>query len=169
MTAAAPGAGWERAVARAGEIAAADRQPALCTDRHWDWVAIRGLLAVVLQALAAQGRRSVDDVPLEEVLQHCDRGPEHLRGLAVPLVGERLAYALDTDPGTVEHPADPPISTWLWLTRTWPRVPWADAPGPAQYDGMLRGISLGHPGAAVDVLPGWAARAVAASMADSSS
>ncbi|MFJ9900031.1 hypothetical protein ACIQPR_42550 [Streptomyces sp. NPDC091280] len=44
--------GRTQALARAGPITASRQPPALCTERHWDYVGIRGILAVVLQALA---------------------------------------------------------------------------------------------------------------------
>jgi hypothetical protein len=160
--------GWEQALARAGRIVATIQPPALCTERHWDFV---GILAVVLQALAEQTGRGVDEVPLEEVLQHCERGTEHVRDLVVPLVGEQLAHSLDTAPeATVPAVGDPPVATWLWLTRLWPPVPPDDVDGlppykPRRHDGMTRGIAPNHPGAALDLLTGWATDAADAAMA----
>ncbi|MGW0315965.1 hypothetical protein [Streptomyces flavidovirens] len=60
------------------------------------------------------------------------------------------------------------MATWLWLTRLWPPVPPDDNDGLApdrprqRWDGMSRGIARNHPGAAVDLLTGWAADAAAA-------
>lgn len=162
--------GWERALARAGRIAAAGRPPALCTDRHWDHVGIRGILAVVLQVLADQKARSVDEVPLQEVRDGCEQGAVHVRDLAVLLVGEELARSLDTDP-TVSVPAgrEHPVAMWLWLTRLWPPAVPDDIDGVPPYraqrwDGMTRGIARNHPGAAVDLLTAWAADAAMAAL-----
>jgi hypothetical protein len=162
--------GWQQALTRAGRIVATIQQPALCTENHWDYVGIRGILAVVLQALAEQTGRDIDEVPLEDVLQHSERGADHVRDLAVPLVGERLAHSLDTAPEVaVPAAGDPPLATWLWLTRLWPPVPPDDVDGlppykPRLHDGMIRGIARNHPGAALDLLTGWAADAVEAAM-----
>jgi hypothetical protein len=163
--------GWSRALARARQITASLQPPALCTEQNWDYVGIRGLLAVVLQALADQTGRSPDDVPLQELVRHCEQGSRHVRDLAVALVGEDLAYSLDTDPeAPVPTAGDPPLATWLWLTRLWPPEPPDDVDGlpPSRprprWDGMTRGIARGNPGAAVDLLPIWAADAAAAAM-----
>ncbi|KUO04571.1 hypothetical protein [Streptomyces caeruleatus] len=162
---------WEQALARAGLIAAADQPPALCTEAHWDYVGIRGVLAVVLQALAQQTGRTPEDVPLEVLQRHCERGPGHVRDLAVVLVGDSLAYSLDTDPAApVPAAGDPARATWLWLTRLWPPEPPDDVDGlpPSRprprWDGMPRGIARGNPGAAVDLLPLSAADAATAAM-----
>ena len=165
-------ASWQSTLARAEEIAAAGFMPALRSDRHWDWVGVRGVLAVVLQALAEQTGRTPEEVPLAELLEHCEQGAGHIRDLAAVLVGEQLAHSLDADT-TAQTPAAgaPLTATWLWLTRLWPpAVP--DAPGGLppmghrQYGGMTRGIGRGHPGAAVDVLPDWVAHAVATAMSE---
>lgn len=162
--------GWERALIRAGRITAVDQPPALCTDLHWDYVGIRGVLAVVLQALAQQTGRSPDDVPLQDLWQHCDHGADHVRELAAALFGD-LAYSLDTAPDApVPTAEDPPVATWLWLTRLWPPAPPDDVDGlpparpPQRWDGMTRGIARGNPGAAVDLLPISAADAAAAAI-----
>ncbi|MFJ8387829.1 hypothetical protein ACIQ9Q_25630 [Streptomyces sp. NPDC094438] len=42
----------------------------LCTDPHWDYGGVRGILAVVLQALVAQTGRRPEDVSLEQLLEH---------------------------------------------------------------------------------------------------
>ncbi|MDF3142146.1 MULTISPECIES: hypothetical protein [unclassified Streptomyces] len=165
--------GWEQALARAGRIGAAGQPPALCTELHWDYVGIRGVLAVVLQALAQQTGRAPENVPLEELQQHCERGPGHIRDLAVTLVGEDLAYSLDTRPeAPVPAAGDPPGAMWLWLTRLWPPEPPDDVddlppsrPRP-RWDGMSRGIARGNPGAAVDLLALAAADAAAAAAMD---
>jgi hypothetical protein len=156
---------WEQALTRAGGIVATIQPPALCTEAHWDLVGIRGILAIVLQTLAEQTGCGVGEVPLEEVLQHCERGAEHIRDLVVPLVGEHLAHSRDTAPDAgVPAAGDPPVATWLWLTRFWPPVPPDDVDGlppykPRRYDGMIRGIAPNHPGTALDLLTGWAADA----------
>jgi len=161
---------WQRALARAEEIAAASVPPALRNDNDWDWVGIRGVLATVLQALAEQTGRTPDEVPLEELLRHCDLGARHIRDLAAILVGEELAHSLDTAPAAPTPDATASLmATWLWLTRLWPPAVPVDpsglvVAGYTQYGGMARGVGHGHPGAAVDVLPGWAARAVAIAM-----
>ncbi|MET9518242.1 hypothetical protein [Streptomyces sp. NPDC002994] len=136
---------------------------------YWDYVGIRGVLATVLKALADQSGRAVDDVPLDELEQHCAQGPAHVRDLAAAVVGEHLAHSLDTDPSAaVPGPGASPVATWLWLTRLWPPVPPDDIDGlPAdrprqRWDGMSRGIARNHPGAAVDLLTGGAADAAAA-------
>ncbi|MET9366122.1 hypothetical protein ABZX93_35200 [Streptomyces sp. NPDC006632] len=112
-------------------------------------MAIRGVVAVVLQALAAQTAVSPADVPLRDVLEALQHGSEHVRRIAEP--GARTAT------GSAE--------TWRWLTRTWPRT---SAAGPrdlrAQYGGMSRGIGAGHTGAAVDTVTAWAARAAERAM-----
>ncbi|MFF2852071.1 hypothetical protein ACFVT5_37960 [Streptomyces sp. NPDC058001] len=92
---------WSRALTRAGHIAAADQPLVLCSDRNWDFVGIRAIIAVVLHALADRTGCSPDDVPLLELLEHCERGARHVRELAVPLVGEQLAVsvAVDLPPG----------------------------------------------------------------------
>ncbi|MFD3932641.1 hypothetical protein [Streptomyces sp. NPDC058614] len=162
--------GWSRSLARAGQIAAAAQPAGLCTDRHWDFVGIRGVLAVVLQALADRTGRDPEDVLLEELLEHCEQGAGHVRTLAVALVGEQLAHSVDTDPEAgVPAAGDSPVATWLWLTRLWPPPVPDDVDGlpplrARRHDGMIRGIARGHPGAAVDLLPGWAADAVAATL-----
>jgi len=164
--------GWDQALARAGQITASLQPPALCTERHWDFVGIRGVLAVVLQSLAHQTDRSPRDVPLEALLWHCEQGGGHVRDLVVPLVGGQLAHSIDADPEAgVPAAGDPPVATWLWLTRLWPPPVPDDVDGlPPQHarrhDGMIRGIARGHPGAAVDLLTGWAADAVRACVTD---
>ncbi|MGW2866335.1 hypothetical protein [Streptomyces sp. NPDC001205] len=142
---------WHEALERADAVAAADMTAALRRPDHWDWVAVRGLVAIVLQALAEDGRTDPGAVPLRAVLEHLNRGPAHVRALAVRVVG------LD--------PAAPPsdesaASTWQWLTRTWPRPSEGPQGLRAQYGGMTRGIGAGHAGAAVDTALPWAARAV---------
>lgn len=163
--------GWEQALVCAGRIAAAAQPPALCTERHWDYVGIRGVLAIALQALAQQTGCGPEDVPLEELRRHCQQGPGHVRVLAASLVGEDLAYSLDTDPdASVPAPGDPPVATWLWLTRLWPPAPPHDIDGlpphssRQRWDGMLRGVARNDPRAAVDLLDSWAADAVAAAV-----
>ncbi|MFE0056084.1 hypothetical protein [Streptomyces sp. NPDC059003] len=162
MNASSNAARWDQALERAAHIAAADHPPSLRTEQHWDYVAIRGLLAVVLHALAEHTGSSPATVPLDALQEHCEQGPEHLRALAVPLVGERLAHGLDTDPATVATAGDSMVITWLWLTRTWPRQPSDQWPTPTatQYNGMTRALGHGHPGAAIDILPCRAADAV---------
>ncbi|MEU6350098.1 hypothetical protein ABZ896_12300 [Streptomyces sp. NPDC047072] len=165
------GDGWSQALARAGRITACFQPPALCTEQNWDYVAIRGLLAVVLAALADQSGRSPDDVPLTELGQHCEQGALHVRDLAAAVVGEDLAHRLDTAPDApVPNAGQPPVATWLWLTRLWPSRPPDDISGlppirpRPQWDGLTRGIARGHAGAAVDLLPTWAAAATEAAM-----
>ena len=164
--------GWSQALARAGQITASIQPPALCTERHWDFVGIRGVLAVVLQALAYQTDRSPQDVPGEALLWHCEQGAGHVRDLVVPLVGGQLAHSIDADPEAgVPAAGDPPVATWLWLTRLWPPPVPDDVDGlppmrARRHDGMFRGIARGHPGAAVDLLTGWAADAVRASVSE---
>ena len=160
--------GWSQALTRAGQIAATLQPPALCTERHWDYVGIRGVLAIVLQALAERTGRSPEEVPLEELLEHCEQGAGHVRDLAATLVGEQLAHSVDADPDAgLPATSDPPIATWLWLTRLWPPPVPDDVDGlpplrARRFEGMIRGIARGHPGAAVDLLSGWAADAAAA-------
>ncbi|MFB7747433.1 hypothetical protein [Streptomyces sp. NPDC056132] len=139
---------WNQAAERAGQIAAADVPPALRSADHWDWVAIRGVLAVVLQALAVQ--TAPGDVPLRDVLEVLERGPAHVRRIVEPVA--RAA--------TESAAAD----TWRWLTRTWPRPSAGPHDLRAQYGGMSRGIGAGHTGAAVDTVTPWAARAVERAM-----
>ncbi|MFE5669105.1 hypothetical protein ACFQ7W_34940 [Streptomyces niveus] len=162
--------GWQRALTRAGQIAAVDHPSALRTDQHWDWVAIRGILAVVLQALATQTSRAPEDVSLDELAEHCSQGGGHIRALAVPLVGEELAYGLDTAPAApVPAVGAPLVDTWLWLTRLWPPDVPDDVDGlpplrSRQYGDLTRSTGRGSPVAAVDAVPDWAARAAVAAM-----
>ncbi|MGW2112673.1 hypothetical protein [Streptomyces sp. NPDC001948] len=162
---------WAQALARAGQITAVLQPPAACTDRHWDYVGIRGVLAIVLQALAAQSGRAPGDVPLADLVEHCARGADHARDLAVVVVGEHLAHSLDSAPdAAVPATTDPPLATWLWLTRLWPPSVPDDIDGlpPARaaqpWGGMARGIARRNPGAAIDLLCGWAAESAAAAM-----
>ena len=99
--------GWTRSLARARLIAAAGYPPALRSDRHWDWVGVRGVLAIVLQARAVRTGRTPDEVPLAELLEHCEQGAGHIRELAATLVGPELARSLDTDP-SAPVPTRPP-------------------------------------------------------------
>lgn len=162
---------WESAVARAARIAAANCPPALRSEDQWDWIGVRGVLAVVLQVLAVQSGRSVEEVPLADVRHHCELGPDHIRDLAVHLVGDDLAHGLDVDPAAPARAlGDPMKVTWLWLIRCWPQ-PTPDDDGPQEHrpavrrwDGLNRGVARGQSGAAVDLLPGWAASAAAAAM-----
>jgi len=94
-----------------------------------------------------------------------------VRDLLVPLVGEQLAHSVDADPEAKVPAAGDPVATWLWLTRLWPPPVLDDVDGlppmrAQRHDGMIRGIAPGHPGAAIDLLSGWAADAAAASVAD---
>jgi hypothetical protein len=162
--------GWSRSLIRAGQIAAAGQPPALRTELHWDFVGIRGVLAVVLQALALRTGRSPQDVPLQELVERCGQGAGHVRDLAAVLVGEQLAHSVNADPeARVPAAGDPPLATWLWLTRLWPLPDDVDGLPPARarrHGGMIRGIAPRNPGAAVDLLSGWAADTAEAAMRD---
>ncbi|MFD7868494.1 hypothetical protein [Streptomyces sp. NPDC059783] len=159
--------GWAGALERAGRIATAGQPSALCTETHWDYVGVRGILAIVLWSLADDGRLDVEGIPLREVLDHCERGPAHVRALAAAVVGEELANGLDADPHAAAPTAgDSPVTTWLWLTRRWPPTVPDGRPRDQsrRWDGMSRGIARDDPGAAVDILTGWAAGAAAAAI-----
>ncbi|MFE7268542.1 hypothetical protein ACFU9B_42335 [Streptomyces sp. NPDC057592] len=163
--------GWAQALARAGQITAVLQPPAACTDRHWDFVGIRGVLAIALQALSVQSGRAPENVSLADLVEHCARGAGHVRDLAVAVVGERLALSLDSAPDApVPTAADPPLATWLWLTRLWPPAAPDDIDGllparpPQRWDGMVRGIARRSPGAAIDLLCGHAAESAESAM-----
>lgn len=132
------GRNWDQAYARAEAVTATD-QP---VRDSWDFVGVRGILAVVLAALGPNAKPG-------SVVWHLGQGPAHVRELAAAVVGPQLAAATDIDPATVDM-ALPQIETWVWLTRTWPPDgPW----------GMARGIARGLPDPAVDLLTEWALQA----------
>ncbi|MFE9413933.1 hypothetical protein ACFYN0_34885 [Streptomyces sp. NPDC006704] len=155
---------WSQALERAATIAAADTPSALRRLDHWDYVAIRGVVAVVLQAVAEQTHVPPAAVPLRDVQRHLEQGPGHVRVLAESVVGAELAHATDAVPAATAGDVSA-RGTWCWLTRTWPQPPGAPSAHRVQYDGMTRGIGAGHPGAAVDTVLEWAARAVECSAA----
>ncbi|MGW9046848.1 hypothetical protein ACWGQL_30490 [Streptomyces lydicus] len=142
--------GWEQAYARAGELAALD-QPVI--DDSWDYTGVRANLAIALTAL---GERD-DSAPVQtgHLLWHLDRGPASVRQLAAVLLGEELAQATDIDPASVDMD-NPAVSTWVWLTRSWP------AGGP--WGGMSRGVARGLTDPAIDILTSWAAKAALAGL-----
>ncbi|WP_367140691.1 MULTISPECIES: hypothetical protein [Streptomyces] len=136
--------GWAQAYGRAETFAEAD-QP---VTGSWEFCGVRGILAIALSALG-------DSVEDEALLRHLEQGPGHVRELAAGVVGDELAWATDIDPASVDM-SNVQVTTWVWLTRTWPEGgPW---------EGRTRGIGRGLTSPAVDILTGWAARAVEAGL-----
>ncbi|MFF5131003.1 hypothetical protein ACFY41_29280 [Streptomyces syringium] len=149
--------GWEQAYARAQKLAAADQ--VVASEGSWEFVGVRGILAVVLAALGegVDGPEGPSTVPTGSLLWHLDQGPDHVRTLAGFLLGEEMDQATDIDPDSVNM-NDARTATWVWLTRTWPQAgPW---------DGKTRGVARGLPDPAVEVLTRWAASAALTALAE---
>ncbi|MFD8386978.1 hypothetical protein ACFV2X_52315, partial [Streptomyces sp. NPDC059679] len=120
--------GWDQAFTRAGAIAGADH-PGGPDDTVWDFVAARGIIAIVLQALGDQTPDGPESVSLGSALWHLAQGPGTVRELAEPLVGH-AAHAVDTDPATMPSPNDPALAgilirpggdRFFGFPKSWPR------------------------------------------------
>ncbi|MEU6379564.1 hypothetical protein [Streptomyces sp. NPDC046909] len=147
---------WGLAVARAQQLASAALT--VFDNNNWEDTGTRNVLAIALAALGRQRTGGVEAVTSGSLLWHLSRLDGGVRELAIPLVGEDLALATDTDPTTVDN-SDPVIATWLWLTRTWPADP--HRPDSKQrWGGMTRGVARGSAEPAVVVCHGRAVHAV---------
>lgn len=107
---------WQQALERAGAIV----DPAQGGEDSFDFLAIRGLIAVVDYAVLATGAQDGWDTTWAPVLYHFSAS--RLRDLvrsAIPASGE-FAPLL---------PGDTPAQTWAWLERKWDNLddqpPWA--------------------------------------------
>lgn len=147
---------WGLAITRAQQLVSAALTD---TDNNWESTGTRNMLAIALAALGRQRAGGVEAVTLGSLLWHLSRLDGGARELAIPLVGEDLARATDTDPATVDDNSDPVIATWLWLTRTWPADPRHPRPK-RRWDGMTRGLARGSAEPAVVVCQGLALDAI---------
>ncbi|MER5780258.1 hypothetical protein ABT104_00805 [Streptomyces mobaraensis] len=159
---------WERACARGSEVAASYLGKPDDPRGTWEWTAVTGILAMTLAALGKSAQGGVGAVSLGTLLWHLQQGPEHLRALVVPLVGDRLAAGTDIASETAEAADDPVVTRWLWLTRTWPEAAYADerpAPGSApRWEGLQRVYRRERPEPAVDIGTDWALMAANAAL-----
>ncbi|MFE7115132.1 hypothetical protein ACFU99_06870 [Streptomyces sp. NPDC057654] len=142
-------AGWEQAYTRAGQIAAA-ASPLGADERSWEFVAVRGILAVALQSLGEQSGDGPLTVRLGSVLWHLARSDTGVRGLAEPLVGPQLAAAIAPGPTPEIYRGDAVTETWLWLTRPGP-APSGNGVESRRWGGMTRGLARGSTEPAVTV------------------
>ncbi|MGW2720426.1 hypothetical protein [Streptomyces sp. NPDC001492] len=147
---------WTLAVTRAQQLASAAMA---VTDNNWEYTGTRNVLAIALAALGRQSAGGVEAVTLGSLLWHLSRLDGGVRQLAIPLVGEELALATDTDPATVDDSSDPVLAAWLWLTRTWPADPHQPL-SKDRWDGMTRGLARDSAEPAVVVCRGLAVDAV---------
>ncbi|MFF7098281.1 hypothetical protein ACFY9A_38785 [Streptomyces rubradiris] len=131
-------------------------------ETNWDYVAVRDVIAVVLYAVGERTGLRPQDVPLGAVLWHLKGGSQQVRTLTEDLLGPTES-AWGAGPADRAACGDSVAATWRWLTRYWPASSWG---GPASaWDGMSRSIGRGNPAPAVEVVTGWASRAVADALA----
>jgi hypothetical protein len=112
-------------------------------EGHWDFVAVRGVLAVTIYALAVRDSWEPRAVPLDDVAEVLEDRDSYLTLADVLTAG---GHALDDTTG------DPVAAQWSWLLRHWD----PGAPPHLRWDGLTRGIGRGLPDPAIDVVNSWA-------------
>ncbi len=112
------------------------------------------MLAVTIYAVALRDKEPVADVALSRILVPLlDRDDFLAQAHVLTAHGHDLEIAADSGPDAAD---DPVAAQWTWLLRTWD----PDAAAGVRWDGMSRTIAPGLPDPAIDVLYGWARRAV---------
>lgn len=137
---------WQAVLDRAHMVATIRKVAGSGDEGNWDFLARRGLIAIVLYALAKDDRE-VDQVPLEEVRLY----------LSDPAEIRRVVEArLSASGHDLSDEGDPVAAQWAWLTRLWPQSSHAEMPSGGWWNRLTRSVSRGSQEPALQVMHRWA-------------